>query len=43
MEIKVYNMQGKEVEVLSLDGDIFEGEYWSSDLREAVLGYRASH
>ncbi len=43
MEIKVYNMQGKEVEVLSLDGDIFEGEIRSSVLREAVLAYRASH
>jgi large subunit ribosomal protein L4 len=43
METKVYNMQGKEVEVLSLDGDIFEGEIRSSVLREAVLAYRASH
>jgi len=43
METKVYNMQGKEVEVLSLDEDIFEGKIRSSVLREAVLAYRASH
>lgn len=43
METKVYNMQGEEVEVLSLDEDIFEGEIRPWVLREAVLAYRASH
>ncbi len=43
METKVYNMQGEEVEVLSLDEEIFEGKIRSFVLRETVLAYRASH
>jgi large subunit ribosomal protein L4 len=43
METKIYNMQGEEVEVLSLDEDIFDHPIRSSVLREAVLAYRASH
>jgi len=43
METKVYNMQGEEVEVLSLEEDIFGGKIRPSVLREAVLAYRVSH
>lgn len=43
METKVYNMQGEEVEVLSLEEDIFGGKVRPSVLREAVLAYRVSH
>jgi large subunit ribosomal protein L4 len=43
MEIKVYNIEGEEVEVLSLEKDIFDHRIRSSVLREAVLAYRASH
>jgi len=43
METKVYNMQGEEVEVLSLEEDIFGGKIRPSVLREAVLAHRASH
>ena len=43
METKVYNLQGEEVEVFSLDEDIFKGKIRPWVLREAVLAYRASH
>ncbi len=43
METKVYNQQGKEVDVLSLEADIFEGRIRPWVLREAVLAYRANH
>lgn len=43
MEIKVYNIEGEEVEVLSLEKDVFDHRIRSSVLREAVLAYRASH
>jgi len=39
MEIKVYNMQGKEVEEISLDEDIFGGEIKHTVLREVILAY----
>jgi len=42
MEVKVYNMQGKEVEKISLDKDVFEGEINQAVLREAVLAYEAA-
>lgn len=43
METKVYNMQGEEVEVLSLEEDIFGGKIRPSVLRETVLAHRVSH
>ena len=42
MEVKVYNMQGKEVEKISLDKNVFEGEINQAVLREAVLAYEAA-
>lgn len=42
METAVYNMQGKEVEKISLDKDIFEGEINQAVLREAVLAHEAA-
>ena len=43
METKIYNMQGEEVGVLSLEEDIFEHKIRSSVLRQAMLAYFSSH
>ncbi|MFQ6066471.1 MAG: 50S ribosomal protein L4 [bacterium] len=43
METKIYNMQGKAIEVLSLDEDVFGDKIISSVLREAMLAYSTSH
>jgi len=42
MKLKVYNMQGKEIEKVTLDDDIFGGEVRQSVLREAILAYEAA-
>ena len=42
MKLKVYNMQGKEVEELTLDDDILGGEVRRSVLREAILAYQTA-
>lgn len=42
MEAKVYNMQGKEIEKIFLDDDIFTGEVKQTVLRETILAYNAA-
>jgi len=42
MKLKIYNMQGKEIEEVTLDDDIFGGEVRQSVLREAILAYEAA-
>lgn len=42
MQAKVYNMQGKEIEKIFLDDDIFTGEVKQTVLRETILAYNAA-
>ncbi len=42
MKLKVHDMQGKEVEEVTLDDGILGGEVRQSVLREAILAYQAA-
>jgi large subunit ribosomal protein L4 len=42
MKVKVYNMQGEEIEEIQLSDDIGQGEIKESLLREVVLAYQAN-
>ncbi len=42
MNVKVYDIKGREVEEMELDKDIFSGEINQAVLREAVLAYQSN-
>ncbi len=42
MELKIRNMQGKEIDKVTLDDDVFGGEVRQTVLREAILAYEAA-
>lgn len=42
MQVKVYDIKGKEVEEISLDEDVFKGEIKQTVLREVILAYETA-